>query len=134
MRREGEINPAIFPNTDCIHRINRCILQEYRVTGTNQENESLEEEKNMTTIMTIAAGLGIGYFVYQYLTSNNGGKLNGRIHKSATDKKIAGVCGGIAEWLGVDPTVIRLVWALLICGWGTGLLAYIICAVVLPEE
>lgn len=87
MRREGEINPAIFPNTDCIHRINRCILQEYRVTGTNQENESLEEEKNMTTIMTIAAGLGIGYFVYQYLTSNNGGKLNGRIHKSATDKK-----------------------------------------------
>ena len=37
----------------------------------------------MKTIMTIAAGLGIGYFVYQYLTSNNGGKLNGRIHKSA---------------------------------------------------
>ena len=43
---------------------------------------------------------------------------------------------GIAAFVGdgVDPTVIRLVWALLICGWGTGLLAYIICAVILPEE
>ena len=47
----------------------------------------------MKTIMTIAVGLAIGYFLYQYFVSNNGGKLNGRIHKSATDKKIFGVCG-----------------------------------------
>ena len=86
----------------------------------------------MTTIMTIAAGLGIGYFVYQYLTSNNGGKLNGRIHKSATDKKVAGVCGGIAEYLKVDPTIVRLVFALMFFGWGSGLLAYLACAFILP--
>ncbi|MBR0266339.1 MAG: PspC domain-containing protein [Clostridia bacterium] len=60
--------------------------------------------------------------------------MNGRIHKSAKDKKVAGVCGGIAEWLGIDPVIVRLVWALLVFGWGTGLIAYIVCALVLPEE
>ena len=47
---------------------------------------------------------------------------------------MAGVCGGIAEWLGIDPVIVRLVWALLVFGWGTGLIAYIVCALVLPEE
>ena len=88
----------------------------------------------MTTLMTVAAGAAIGYFLYQYFTSNNKGSLHGRIHKSGRDKKICGVCGGIAEWLGVDPTIIRIVWALLACGWGTGVLLYFICAFVLPEE
>ena len=88
----------------------------------------------MKTIMTIAAGVAIGYFIYQYLLSNNARKTNGRIHKSATDKKIAGVCGGIAEWLGCDPTIIRIAWALLAFGWGTGILLYFVCAFVLPEE
>ena len=88
----------------------------------------------MSTIMSIAAGVAIGYFIYQYFSSSNAGKTNGRIHKSAADKKIAGVCGGIAEWLGCDPTIIRGVWAVLACGWGTGVLLYLICAFVLPEE
>lgn len=88
----------------------------------------------MSTVMTVAAGLAIGYFVYQYFINNSMGTAHGRLHRSAADKKVAGVCGGIAEYLGVDPTIIRLVWALLICGWGTGLLLYLICAVVLPEE
>ena len=88
----------------------------------------------MSTVMTVAAGLAIGYFVYQYFMNSSRGTAHGRLHRSTADKKIAGVCGGIAEYLGVDPTIIRLVWALLICGWGTGLLLYLICAVVLPEE
>ena len=50
-----------------------------------------------------------------------------------TDKKIAGVCGGIAEYLNADPTIIRLAFALLVLGWGSGVMAYIICALVLPE-
>ena len=89
---------------------------------------------NMSTVMSVLAGLAIGYFAYQYFASNSRGKISGRIHKSAKDKKLAGVCGGIAEYLGVDPTIIRLAWALLAFGWGTGILAYIICAIVLPEE
>ncbi len=88
----------------------------------------------MKTVMTIAVGVAIGYFIYQYFVSNGKGSLNGRIHKSASDKKICGVCGGIAEWLGVDPTIIRIAWALLAFGWGTGILLYFICAFVLPEE
>lgn len=88
----------------------------------------------MKTIMTVAAGLAIGYFVWQYIAGNRKGTTHGRIHKSARDKKLAGVCGGIAEWLGVDPVIVRLVWALLVFGWGTGVLAYLICALVLPEE
>ena len=88
----------------------------------------------MTTMMSVAAGLAIGYFVYQYFVSNSKGETHGRIHKSAKDKKICGVCGGIAEWLGVDPTIVRIAWAVLACGWGTGILLYFICAFVLPEE
>lgn len=88
----------------------------------------------MKTMMTIAAGVAIGYFLYQYFTSSTKHTTNGRIHKSAKDQKISGVCAGIAEWLGVDPTIVRIAWALLCCGWGTGILLYFICAFVLPEE
>ena len=88
----------------------------------------------MTAIMSVAAGLAIGYFVYQYFVRNGKGETNGRIHKSARDRKICGVCGGIAEWLGIDPTIVRIAWALLAFGWGTGILLYFICAFVLPEE
>ena len=95
---------------------------------------NLQEVKDMKTVMTIAAGLAIGYFIYQYVLSSSRKTTNGRIHKSSRDKKICGVCGGIAEWLGVDPTIIRLAWALLAFGWGSGILLYFICAFVLPEE
>ncbi len=88
----------------------------------------------MKAFMSIAAGLAIGYLFYQYFISSNKGTTHGRIHKSAKDKKIAGVCGGIAEWLGVDPTFIRIAWAVLAFGWGTGILLYFICAFVLPQE
>ena len=89
----------------------------------------------MKWIMSIAAGLAIGYFVYQAFVSNKNGeeRTTGHLHKSVTDKKIAGVCGGIAEYLNADPTIIRLAFALLVLGWGSGVMAYIICALVLPE-
>lgn len=57
-----------------------------------------------------------------------------RLHKSSTDKKICGVCGGLAEYLNVDPTIIRLIWALTVVFAGTGILAYIIAALVIPED
>ena len=88
----------------------------------------------MRAIMTIAAGVAVGYFLYQYLTSSSGHRTNGRIHRSTRDRKICGVCGGIAEWLGCDPVIVRLAWAVLACGWGTGILLYFVCAFVLPEE
>ena len=56
-----------------------------------------------------------------------------KLYRSANDKKIAGVCGGLAKYLNVDPTVIRVIWALIALG-GAGILAYIVCALVIPEE
>ena len=88
----------------------------------------------MKTVMSVLVVLAVAFFAYQYIASRAHGKTTGRLHKSASDKKLAGVCGGIAEYLGIDPTIVRLVWALLVFGWGTGLLAYIVCAFVLPEE
>ena len=58
---------------------------------------------SMKTVMTIIAGLAIGYFAYQYFVSNAKGKITGRLHKSATDKKLAGVCGGLASPISNIP-------------------------------
>jgi phage shock protein C, pspC len=61
--------------------------------------------------------------------------MNGKkLYKSATDKKIAGVCGGIAEYFNVDATLIRLAWVLFSLLGGSGLLAYIIAALIMPEQ
>ena len=56
-----------------------------------------------------------------------------RLYRSSNDKKIFGVCGGIAEYFGVDSTIVRLIWAVLILCFGTGALAYIIAALVIPN-
>ena len=57
-----------------------------------------------------------------------------KLYKSSTDKKIAGVCGGIAEYFNVDSTLIRLAWVLFSLLGGSGLLAYIIAALIMPEQ
>ena len=57
-----------------------------------------------------------------------------KLYRSKTDKKIAGVCGGLAKYLNIDATIIRLIWAIAVLCAGTGLLAYIICALVIPED
>lgn len=51
-----------------------------------------------------------------------------RLYKSSRNKKICGVCGGIAEYLNIDPTVIRLITAIIGLAWGSGILLYIIMA------
>lgn len=57
-----------------------------------------------------------------------------KLYKSKDDKKLDGVCAGIAKYFGTDPTLIRLLWVLFsLCG-GSGVLAYIICAIVFPRE
>jgi len=109
---------------------------------------------SLSWVMTIAAGVAIGYFAVQFIMKNlkNSGTVRNaedaenaentaesesapqrRLHKSIRNKQIAGVCGGIAEYLNADPSLIRLATVLLIFGWGSGLLAYIVLALVLPE-
>lgn len=57
-----------------------------------------------------------------------------RLVRTIDDRKICGVCGGIGKYFNIDPTLIRLVWALAVLFGGSGLLAYIIAAVIIPEE
>jgi len=57
-----------------------------------------------------------------------------RLYLSDTDKKIAGVCGGIAEYFDVDPLLIRLIWIILIFCIGTGLFAYLIAWLLMPKK
>ena len=57
-----------------------------------------------------------------------------RLYKSSTDKKVCGVCGGIANYFDVDPTVIRLIWVIFTLVGGSGLTAYIIAAIIMPDE
>lgn len=56
-----------------------------------------------------------------------------RLRKSNREKKLCGVCGGIAEYFGIDPTIVRLIWVVLFFAYGVGVLAYIIAAIVMPE-
>ncbi|MDD6485346.1 MAG: PspC domain-containing protein [Spirochaetales bacterium] len=56
-----------------------------------------------------------------------------RLRKSR-DKKLCGVCGGIAEYLDMDPTIVRIIWLVLVLCAGTGLLAYIIAAILMPNS
>ncbi len=59
-----------------------------------------------------------------------------KLYKSTSDKKLCGVCGGVAEYFGIDPTIVRIVWVLATCllTWGAGLLVYVIAAFVIPER
>ncbi len=56
-----------------------------------------------------------------------------QLRKSSTNKKIAGVCGGIGEYFGVDPTLVRLGFVALSLLAGGGLAVYIIAAIIMPE-
>ena len=56
-----------------------------------------------------------------------------RLCKSNTNKKICGVCGGIAEYLNADPTLIRLAFLLVAAMAGSGVLVYILAALIMPE-
>ena len=57
-----------------------------------------------------------------------------RLYRSKSDRMIWGVCGGLAKYFDMDPTIVRLVFVLLIFANGLGILAYLIMAVVVPLE
>ena len=47
---------------------------------------------------------------------------------------LAGVCGGVANYFGIDPVIVRLIWLATVCCWGGGLIAYIVGMIVIPLE
>ena len=56
-----------------------------------------------------------------------------RLHKSETNCTISGVCGGIAEYLNIDVTIVRLIWIAFTLFGGSGIIAYIVAALVMPD-
>ena len=57
-----------------------------------------------------------------------------KLYRSKTDKKIAGVCGGLAKYMNIDPTLVRLGCVVVCLFAGAGLIAYIAGAIIIPEE
>ncbi len=57
-----------------------------------------------------------------------------RLYKSVDNRVLFGVCGGVGEYLGVDPTIVRIVWAASVLLFGLGLFLYIIAVLIMPRE
>ena len=60
--------------------------------------------------------------------------MSKRIYKNREKKMLCGVCAGLAEYFDIDPTIVRVLWAVISLGYGIGLLAYIVCAIVFPDK
>lgn len=57
-----------------------------------------------------------------------------RLYRSSANYMLCGVCGGIGEFFHIDPTLVRLAWALFSCMGGAGVLAYIVAAIIIPKQ
>jgi len=55
-----------------------------------------------------------------------------KLYKSSKDRMICGVCGGVAEYINIDPTVVRLLWVIFGV-FGVGILVYIVAAIIMPN-
>ena len=60
--------------------------------------------------------------------------MDKRLYKSTENKMLDGVCGGIAEYFDIDPTLVRLGWVLFCALGGSGIIAYIIAAIIIPRN
>ena len=60
--------------------------------------------------------------------------MENRLYKSKENRMIDGVCGGIAEYFNIDPTLVRLGWVVFSLAGGSGVLAYIIALIIIPEK
>lgn len=59
---------------------------------------------------------------------------NKKLYRSKKNRIIGGVCGGIAEYLDTDPTIVRLIWIFGSLLWGAGIIAYILAWIIIPEK
>lgn len=60
--------------------------------------------------------------------------MKGKLYKSNRDKIILGVCGGLGQYLGIDPSIIRILWVIAAFIYGSGIFLYFIVGIILPEE
>ncbi len=57
-----------------------------------------------------------------------------KLYKIEQGKVLDGVCGGIAEYFAIDPTIVRVAWAIFSAFGGCGIIAYIVCALIMPRK
>ena len=60
--------------------------------------------------------------------------MNKKLYRSKTDRRIAGVCGGLGNYFDIDPTIIRLAWVVALFFAGGGLFAYLLAMIIGPQE
>ena len=104
-----------------------------RLENTSPSTGVLQGSAYGYTVCTIMTALGMSF-------ASNGRENNmnndyRKLMRSKMNRMVCGVCGGIGEYLNLDPTVVRLLW--LVCSLascGTGLVVYIVAAVVMPED
>ncbi len=56
-----------------------------------------------------------------------------KLYRSVTDRKLSGVCGGIAEYFNIDASLVRFAWVIFTLFGGSGILAYIVCVIIFPD-
>ncbi|MEW4414046.1 PspC domain-containing protein [Clostridium sp. AN503] len=59
--------------------------------------------------------------------------MNKKLYRSSKDRMLCGVCGGIGEYLNIDATLVRLIWAVLACS-GPGIFVYLLAAIIIPQD
>ena len=59
---------------------------------------------------------------------------NKKLYRDTENKMIAGVCAGLAKYVNMDPTLIRILWVLITAFGGSGVIAYLVCMFVIPED
>ena len=57
-----------------------------------------------------------------------------KLYRSKKNRIIGGVCGGMGDYFDIDPTIIRIIWALAVFGFGAGLLVYLVAWIIIPEK
>lgn len=60
--------------------------------------------------------------------------MSKQLYRSTNNKVIAGVCAGVSDYFEIDPTIVRIIWLLLAFPGGIGLIAYVVCWIVMPEK
>ena len=59
--------------------------------------------------------------------------MDKKLYRNTSNKMIAGICSGLGEYLNIDPTIVRLIWALVGLS-GAGVVAYLVAAIIIPEK
>lgn len=95
----------------------------------------------LAAISTFFYGVGFVGYLVAWIIIPEGESIPGtqsasapsrRLHRSVSNRKIGGVCGGVAEFLDADPSIIRIIWLLSIMLAGTGGLLYLLLWIILP--